>query len=63
MKYYLIPATDADMLGLTECRRGNQESGYVVTTGDLCTAPADMRDSATEMTEAEAVDYIMKNNL
>lgn len=63
MKYYLIAAKDAVELRVTDFRRGNQEKGYVVTAGDLSTAPEEVRDSAKEMTEAEAIDYIIENKL
>ncbi len=35
MDYYIIPATLARKLALTDFRTGNEEHGYVVNTSDL----------------------------
>lgn len=36
MKYYLITAALAHKLGVTSYRIGNEDTGYVVTAGDMC---------------------------
>jgi len=56
--YYIISAESARKLGVTAFRRGNEEKGYLVTSGDLVTAADDIWSSATRVTEKEAFEFV-----
>jgi len=56
--YYIISAESARRLGVTAFRRGNEELGYLVTSGDLVTAADDIRRDAVQVTEKEAFEFI-----
>lgn len=56
-QYYIISSEHARRIGVTEFRHGGTE-GYVVTSGDLATAPRDIRDAAMAVTENEALEFI-----
>lgn len=60
MKYYLISARDASRLEVTDFRQGNNEVGYIVTSGDLVTATEDILSAAKELTADEAKTLINK---
>ena len=56
--YFIISSEDAWTLSLATFRKGNTEKGYVVNSGDLASAPRDIRNRAREVTEQEALDFI-----
>lgn len=56
--YYIISSKDAQTLGVTTFRRGNANKGYVVTVGDLATAPDHIRKTARPVSEKEAEQFI-----
>lgn len=56
--YYIISSEDAHKLGVTAFRKGDNVRGYVVTVGDLVTAPEEIRDSALPVSEKEAERFI-----
>lgn len=60
VSYYIIPAEDAQRLGVTRFRKGNAEHGYVVTPGDLSGADAGILQRARKVTERQALNFIKK---
>lgn len=56
--YFIISSEDAWLLSLAQFRKGNSEKGYVVHSGDLVSAPRDIRNRAREVTEQEALEFI-----
>lgn len=59
MKYYIIPKQIAELLNLTEIRKGG-ENGYVVTVGDLAAYGVGkaIENGAREVSESEAEEFI-----
>lgn len=57
MMYWIISKDDARRLNVTAFRHGG-ENGYVVTSGDLASAPRSVREAAQPVTEREALEFI-----
>lgn len=59
MKYYIVPKQIAELLNLTEIRKGG-ENGYVVTVGDLAAygVVKAIENGAREVSESEAEEFI-----
>lgn len=60
MKYYVITASAAQEMRLTSFRRRTKE-GYIVTSGDMVTAPEHVKKEAMEVTEQQAKE-LLKNS-
>lgn len=62
MKYYIISAKDAIRLGCAAFRQGNAEKGYLVNSNDFICATEDFLERATEVSPAEAKNFIKSLN-
>lgn len=57
MKYYVITAAAAQEMKLTLFRR-RTKGGYIVTSGDMVTAPEHVWQEAREVTELQAKELL-----
>ncbi len=63
MKYYIIPKSLADELGLTGYRYGNGADGYLVNIGDLVIYGIEraVDNGAREISAKEAKAFVKRN--
>lgn len=58
-KYFIIPKSIADELGIREYRYGNGSDGYLVNIGDLAAYGVEraLQNGAREITATEATEF------
>lgn len=63
MKYFIIPQSIANALGITAYRYGNAADGYLVNIGDLAVYGMEkaLSEGAREVSEREATEFVNKN--
>lgn len=58
LKYFIISIKDAQRLGVTGYREGNEAKGYLVHSDDFVCATTDFLERAHPVTEKEAVEFV-----